>query len=62
LVEINGKIEKLLASLIQKKMAIEVAREKIVRAVTDEATAEMRRAFIKKVRSDKDIELFNYES
>ena len=62
LVEINGKIEKLLASLIQMKMAIEVTREKIVRAVTDEATAEMRRAFIKKVRSDKDIELFNYES
>ena len=51
-----------MASRIQKKMAIEVTREKIVRAVTDEATAEMRRAFIKKVRSDKDIELFNYES
>ena len=62
LVEVNRKLERLLASPIQKKMAIEMARERIVRAVTDEATLEMRKAFIKKVRSDKDIELFNYES
>jgi len=59
---INEKIDKLLASLVQRKMAIEVVREKIVRAVTDEATLEMRRAFISKVRSDKEIELFNHES
>ena len=59
---INEKMEKLLASLIQRKMAIEVVRERIVRAVTDEATLEMRKAFINKVRSDKEIELFNHES
>jgi len=59
---INEKMEKLLANLIQRKMAIEVVRERIVRAVTDEATLEMRKAFINKVRSDKEIELFNHES
>jgi septal ring factor EnvC (AmiA/AmiB activator) len=59
---INEKMERLLASLVQKKMAIEEIREAIVRAVTDEATFEMRKAFINKVRADKEVELFNHES
>ena len=55
---INGKIDRLLAQMVQCKLTIAITREKIVGDVTDKATADMRKEFIKKATKDKEIELF----
>ena len=54
--EINLRIDKLLKDMIQRKIDIELTRSKIVDDVTDKATKEMRLAFIRKARKDKEIE------
>ena len=59
--EINLRIDKLLKDMIQRKIDIELTRSKIVDDVTDKATKEMRLAFIRKARKDKEIELFQNE-
>ena len=55
---INKKIDRLVGQMVRSKIVIANTRESIVKDVTEKATAQMRRNFLNKVRTDKEIELF----